>query len=103
MTNRCEFSSPQAESVAPPCALILDLRSPHPPLAAAASRDSGVSTVCLEGFSDAEPALLLSQWQAPLMALGPKCPACSKMYGALHGEQGARIAVSARPPAPKTM
>eukprot|EP00903_Cladosiphon_okamuranus_P015451 g14270.t1 len=53
--------------------------------------------VCIDGFSSDEPALLLSQCQGHYMhaacvlesfrALGPKCPTCSKMYGALHGDQ----------------
>lgn len=55
------------------------------------------TSVCMDPFSPQEPALLLSQCQghymhAPcimqvFMAMGPKCPTCSKMYGALHGEK----------------
>lgn len=58
--------------------------------------NGGATTVCIDGFSDTEPALLLSQCQGHYMhaacilesfaAMGPKCPTCSKMYGALHGE-----------------
>eukprot|EP00752_Nemacystus_decipiens_P009036 g8067.t1 len=59
--------------------------------------DNETCAVCIDGFSDDEPALLLSKCQGHYMhaacilktftAMGPKCPTCSKMYGALHGDQ----------------
>ncbi|CAN0014976.1 unnamed protein product [Pylaiella littoralis] len=59
--------------------------------------DNETCAVCIDGFSTAEPALLLSRctghyMHAPCIletfgAMGPKCPTCSTMYGPLHGEQ----------------